>query len=206
MIEKIQDRIDNGLKIETTLYISGLFDIIKFLYAELNDLLKEENRFFGIVKSYSNSIIESFNRFNKTVTEEDIIIFGKILYLFRGNIHKEFKRLNSKGLSRADSVIVIINKLISIIDDVKESHPNTKEIRTVKKITQKLYDNIRNKSKLDPMYFFTNTIKECIIKGVVGKYQLDIFSIEDKIENKNILDGDGTRIDENNGQKIIVEL
>ena len=61
------------------------------------------------------NIKESYNRVSCKVSESDIEIYGKLLYLFKPLLKKEFRRLKSKKLSSGDSAIIMIHKILEII-------------------------------------------------------------------------------------------
>ena len=202
-MKDLDKRLDKEIQISEDMYSEGLLDITAFLYGELCRFLEEEGRFIGITKSYTHSMQESYSRMNKTVTEEDIDTYGRLLYLYKPLLRKEFKRLRSKKLSSGDSVIVIMNKILDIIFEEKTPRFRyTKEFRTVKKIVTKFYDNIRNPKKKDPLFILSNTIKTYMESGKVGKFPLHQFSLSDVVVQKVELSIPGERVDEEGGKKV----
>ena len=187
----IDDRVDQETQIPEDIYLEGLVDIVEFLCLELNEFLISEGRYLGITKSYMNSINESINRINSEVSEEDMITYGKILYLYKPIIKKEFKRLRNKRLSLGDSTIVIIKKLLDIIIPVGEKPINFRfyrESKTIKKVILKFFDNIKNYKKNDSLYQLSYSIKTYMPQGIVGKYSLDSISLLDQPNEKVKLD------------------
>ena len=81
-MKELDKRVDKDIQITEDLYSEGLLDITQFLCSELEIFLGEEGRYMGITKSYVHSIHESFSKMNKKVSESDIEVYGKILYLF----------------------------------------------------------------------------------------------------------------------------
>ena len=160
MKDIIENRVSKEIQIPEDTFLEGLLDITEFLFSELEKFLEEENRYHGITKSYMNTINIAFCRFNKEVSEDDVILYGKILYLFKPILKREFRRLKDKKLSLGDVTIVIINKILSIVSEEKTvSFRFSKELKTLRKIISKLFDNIKMKKKEDPLYQLSNSIK-----------------------------------------------
>lgn len=203
MKDSIEKRIAEGIQIPEDLYLEGLLDITSFLFSELKNFLEEENRYIGITKSYIHTVNLTFNKINQLVREEEINIYGKILYLYKPLLKKEFKRLRGKKLTSGDSVIVIINKILNIIfQDKGQDFRFHKEVRTLKKIISKFYNNIRNRRKEDSLYSLSNAIKEFKKDGIIGKYPLDTFSFVDAQNVKEELVNPGERLKEESECKV----
>lgn len=195
-MKELDKRVDKDIQITEDLYSEGLLDITQFLCSELEIFLGEEGRYMGITKSYVHSIHESFSKMNKKVSESDIEVYGKILYLFKPLLKREFRRLKSKKLSSGDSIIVMINKILEIIFTEKtQQFKYNKELRTIRKIINKFYENIRNPKKKDPLYILSNTIKLYKESGKIGKFPLDQFSLIDSNSDEKIeLESPGERV------------
>lgn len=195
-MKELDKRVDKDIQITEDLYSEGLLDITQFLCSELEIFLGEEGRYMGITKSYVHSIHESFSKMNKKVSESDIEVYGKILYLFKPLLKREFRRLKSKKLSSGDSIIVMINRILEIIFTEKtQQFKYNKELRTVRKIINKFYENIRNPKKKDPLYILSNTIKLYKESGKIGKFSLDQFSLIDSNSDEKIeLESPGERV------------
>lgn len=194
--------------VDEVTFALGLLDIVDFLFVDMQQLLKEEDRCFGIVKSYIHSISEAYSKINKDVDEETTVIYGKILYLFKPILRKEYKRLVERHLSPADADICIIRKLLSIIEEVPE-FTYKKEVKTIKKVIDKLWENIRNRSKKDNFYNLANLIKTYMTSGVIGKHSLDQFTLKVEERPKELFTGNPTRLlsEGTKGKKIMeVEL
>ena len=202
MRDSIEKRIHPDITVSEVLFAEGLFDTVGFLYSELKVALEEENRFFGIVKSYALSIDQAFSRFDSEISDDDIEIYGRILYLCKPSFLNEFRKLRSKKLTSGDCLIVIINKLLEVISGV-EGFSYRKELKTVKKIFSKLFDNIKNKNKKDSMYSLFNTIKELMSKGAVGKYVAEDINFKDINKPKNTLSGSGIRVNDESESKLL---
>lgn len=193
-MKNIDKRIDRDIIVNEDLFLSGLLDVSDFLCSSLKIFLEREGRFLGIVKSYISSIDGAFERFNKELEDEDYEVFGKILYLVKPIIMREFSRLKRKKLSEGDCVILMIRRLLMIAEEYPEfSH--RKEMKTVLKVVNKLFDNIRNKGKRDVMYNFSNQIKMLKNSGSVGKYTLDRLDLTLPSKEKSPLEDDGLRVD-----------
>ncbi len=169
-------------ELNITQYQEGIFDICEFLIVELTEFLKEEGRYKYRMLDYIKSIRDEFNKAHKVETEEDINIYGRVLYVINQSIIKDYQRLRIRRLSPADSVLCIILKLINVSESLEGENRFTEEQANVKKIIQKLYDNIRNKSKYDHLWKIENTIRESVERKKWGTLSLDDFSLR-KIEH-----------------------
>ena len=173
--------------------MDGLLDVIDFLYLELKQFLTEEGRCFGIVKSYLHSVQDAYTRIFDGVTDEKIETYGRILYLYKPLLRKEFTRLVERSLSPADAVIVIIRRLLQVVDEVTD-YEHRREVKTIKKITEKMYDNIRNHAKKDSLFLLANTVKTYMDSGKGGRYSHDIFKFALPEKVKEELKNPGDRL------------
>lgn len=196
-----ENRISKDIKIDEIQYARCLLDVIEFLSIELIEFLKKEGRFFGLAKSYMNSIKDSYSKLNKNILEEDMEMFDRVLYLFKPLIISEFNRLKQKRLSEGDSTICIMKRILEIISEIQDNH-NTKELNTVKKIIEKFYNNIKNKSKLDPLYYLSNFTRLNINNGNVGKYRSDVLNLNNSNLPKEKFIGDNVKLQEDSNNKI----
>ena len=134
------------------------------------------------------SVTNSFLKAHKLQTEEDINIYGRVLYVLNRSIEKEYKRLRIKRLSPADSLICIILKLINTSETLEGGENRFKgEQQKIKEIFQRFHDNIRNKAKNDHLWKIENTIREAVEIskwGTLSLDELDIYGIEHPAENK----------------------
>lgn len=200
MGNSIEKRIMPDISVSEELYISGLLDVTSYLCSELTSFLIEEERYVGITKSFMHSINDAFISINKDVEEDDIDIYEKILFLYKPIIVREFNRLKSKSLSPGDSTVIIIKKIIEIVSGHEYKH--NRELRTIRKVINKFFDNIKNRAKKDPLYNLSNTIKTYMEKGAIGKYSLDHISLKSENAEKQELIGTGIRINEETNNKI----
>lgn len=196
-----ENRISKDIKIDEIQYARCLLDVIEFLSIELTEFLKKEGRFFGLAKSYMNSIKDSYSKLNKNILEEDMEMFDRVLYLFKPLIISEFNRLKQKRLSEGDSTICIMKRILEIISEIQDN-PNIKELNTVKKIIEKFYNNIKNKSKLDPLYYLSNFTRLNINNGNVGKYRSDVLNLNNSNLPKEKFIGDNVKLQEDSNNKI----
>ena len=201
-MKNIDKRIDKDITINEDLFLSGLLDITDFLLVSLKVFLEKEGRFLGIVKSYMSSIDIAFEKFNNCLEDEDYEIFEKLLYLLKPIIIKEFNRLRRKKISEGDCVILIMRKLLNIIEENSE-YSYKREVKTILKIINKLFNNIRNKGKKDAMYNFSNQIKILKSSGYIGKYSLDKLDLTQLVREKSLLEDDGLRVDLSSENSII---
>ena len=200
MGNSIEKRIMPDISVSEELYISGLLDVTSYLCSELTSFLIEEERYVGITKSFMHSINDAFISINKDVEEDDIDIYEKILFLYKPIIVREFNRLKSKSLSPGDSTVIIIKKIIEIVSGHEYKH--NRELRTIRKVINNFFDNIKNRAKKDPLYNLSNTIKTYMEKGAIGKYSLDHISLKSENAEKQELIGTGIRINEETDNKI----
>lgn len=202
--EVLLSRCNPGLVVSRDVYLSGLLDTMDYLILELESMLKEEGRFFGIVKSYYNSIHEAYSKIYSETAEDDSEIYGKILYLFKPIFKSEFSFLsNSRHLSKADAVIVILHRMTDIMIDLAEDYPHKNELKTINKVVTRLYDNIRNRGKEASLFKFSNALRTFIDSGVVGKFTLEQFSFQDSPKEDETLVRSGVRIKDESEDKII---
>ena len=191
-----------GEYVAPPVYASGLTRLVEYMLVDLNDLLEKEGRRFGIVLSYLDSI---YQECQKMTLDNDDDISERIIYLFKPLILAEHKRLTKKHLSKADSVITLLRKLLEIIQSVTD-FPYQKEIDSLKKIVDKLWDNIRNKSKLTSLENFEKTITDFMEEGVIGKYGAEKFSILEEEEKRcrKPLEGNGVMVEMEQGKVLEV--
>lgn len=196
----IEKRIMPDIKVSDELYIGGLLDVTSYLCSELTSFLIEENRYIGITKSFIHSINLAFEKINQGITDEEVDIYEKILFLYKPLIIKEFNRLKSKKLSPGDSVIIIVRKILEIVSGHEYKH--NKELRTLRKVIGNFYKNIKNRNKRDPMYNLSNIIKTYMGKGIIGKCNLDHISLNNNEKEKEELVGSGVRLNEETKNKV----
>lgn len=182
MKSSIDKRIDTEITVSESLFACGLLDITDFLCSSLKVFLEKEGRYLGIVKSYMNTLDQTYNKFNQNLSEVDSDIYGRILFLLKPILIKEFIRLRKKKISEGDCIIVMIKKILSIISEIPEFQFR-KEVKTGLKVITRMYDNIKNRFKKDALYNFSNIIRSKMALGQIGKYSLDKFDLTE-IENK----------------------
>lgn len=187
-------------KILAIKYKEGIFDVCTYLLSEMKVFLEIENRYYGRVKSYMNNIRDAVKDSEKKTNEEDFDTYGRILYILRPQIYKDFSRLGKKKLSPADRIIVIIHKILSILESIDlqdEIFKYEREARIINKVITKMYDNIRNRGKEDSLYYLTDLIIQSISQERFGKKiydQLDLISIEFPKPKEKTIDGEETLI------------
>lgn len=192
-ISKILDQ--ENVEKNHQLYAAGLLDVVNFLEADLWGQLEEENRLRGIVKTYQKKINTAFSKINSSTTESDILLFGKILYLHKGLLRKEFNRLTTKRLSPADASITIIRRLLSVILEVEDIEGKA-EVESIKEVIDNLWEYIKNRSKNDSLFNLADVVKTNLNKGSLGKYALDEFTLKEPEYTKDPIQDDGVRLNE----------
>lgn len=204
----IKDREDKDIKLSEYEYLRGLLHIVYFLFNDLEKLLFIEGRYFGITVIYMNIVRNSYRKIKEDDTESDISNFGRIVYLFKPSIMKEYKKLRRRRVSEADCVISIIKKILDIVVEDKDS-TYYKSVKKLHKLTNKLFDNIKNNGKNSSMYSLVSNLKNYINSGIVGKYPLSNFSVieeERKKERGREIQGSKVKIDLDSDNKVIEEV
>lgn len=197
----LEKRINPDIQVPEEIYITGLIDVSSFLFSELEVFLEDEGRYFGITKSYIHSINQALGKIYSDTTEEDADIYEKILFLYKPILLREFKRLTGKRLSPGDAVIVIVKKILEICSS-HEGYKHGKELRTMKKIITKFFDNIKNNRKKDSLYLLSSVIKTYMEAGVIGKFNLSQLDLKELDAPKVIMTGSGIRMDEESENKV----
>ena len=192
-ISKILDQ--ENVEKNRQLYAAGLLDVVGFLVTDLWEQLEEENRLRGIVKKYREKVYSAYYHIDSSVTESDILLFGKILYLHKGLLRKEYNRLTTKRLSPADASITITRRLLSIILEVDDLEHKS-DIESVKEVIDNLWEYIKNRSKQDSLFNLADTVKTNLNKGSLGKYTLDEFTLKEPEYTKDPIQDDGVRLNE----------
>lgn len=200
-MRNINKRIDPNIMISEDLFSSSLIDVTDFLCFNLKGFLEKEGRYLGIVKSYTNSMDNAYERFNKDLEDEDIEVFGRTLYLLKPILVREFLRLKNKKLSEGDCIILMIRKILQIVQE-NPDYSHRREAKTLLKIINSMYDNIKNRNKKDSMYNFSNTIKNLKQVGAVGKYSIDTLELISEKKEKEVYQGDGLLLESESESKI----
>lgn len=195
-------------EINITQYQEGILDICDFLVVELTEFLKDEGRYKYRMLDYIKSIRDEFNNMNKNVTEEDINIYGRVLYVLNRSITRDYQRLRMKRLSPADSVLCIMLKLINVSESLEGGENRfTKEQSKIKEVIQKLYNNIRNKAKYDHLRKIENSIRESVVIkkwGTLSLDEYDLYHVEHPEENPKTQDviGEKNTWGSSNGKEV----
>lgn len=190
MIENfnLDKRVQLDVNINDSEWMDGLIDITQFLFTELKTLLRDENRFFGIVPTYFKELQTSYNSFNEAyINESDIDRLGRILYLIKPVIISEYRKLCQRKLSKADSVITIYKKIIDLLININEENSDynhLKEIKNINKIITKLFNNIRNNGKNSSLINLTDSIKKYMKDGLIGRMSLHELSFKESEQKK----------------------
>lgn len=173
---------DSKENVDLNTYTAGLLDVVDFMICDMVGFLKEEGRYLGVVKSYINSIREAYDKINKDGVDEDTIdTYDKILYLLKNALLRTFRRLNKKGLSKADCIICMVHKILGILKETPD-FTYYRELRTIDKIITKLFDNIRHRAKNDAMFFLADLIRECMKNKYLGKFAQGKIDFSEEVE------------------------
>lgn len=159
-------------------YCEALLDICQFLHCEMQYFLECDGRFRGGAKTYWCNMREAWKKMNRSVTQEDIEIYGQVLFILRGSVYKEFSRLKNKRLSCADRITVIIKKTLEIITEyMPDDFRFRRELDSAYKAVSRLYENIKCWGKKDPLFAYSSKIRSAIEERKSGKYPLDDFDL-----------------------------
>ena len=146
-----------------------------------------------------NNLRDAFQSSDQKITEDDLEIYGRVLYVVRFQIYKDFTRLGQKRLSAADRIIVIIKKLLDLSDNIpiesEEEYRFERETRTIKKVITRMFENIRNRAKEDSLYTLSNLITQSVAEERYGKISyntFDLISIEYPKPKELVLKGEET--------------
>lgn len=155
------------------------------------------------------NIEKAISHFNRGCTEDDCDIYGKIFYLFKPIIMKEFYKLDSRKLSKADCLIVMCKRILDLVETVGKECEYIKigDIRKVNLIITKMYDRIRNRNKQLELKYMISQMKEYMEEGRVGKSQIDEFSISSEISKRESykqqpIVNNGTILEETKGTEL----
>lgn len=179
----LEKRVSSDKNISLIDWNESLIDVCQFLSTELKFYMSKENRNFGIVKLYFNELDNSFKAFNKDSDEEKINIYGSVLFLIKPVILSVYEKLKSRRLSEADSIIVILNKILSSIIQ-KDNCIHKSEVEAISKIIENLWKNIRNSQKNSSLNFLVNTVEKYRTVGKTGKHNSDEFSFAERKKEK----------------------
>ena len=174
--------------------VKGIIDICDSLVTDLIKFLKDEGRYKYRMIGYMKKISDTFESLYDTQEDEDIEVYERILYLMHKSIHHDYKRLRSRKLSPADSVICILRKLLE----------NVPEFSEVKEIIQGFYDNIKNRAKLDKLTKIGVSLEE-VEGGSIGKLRLpdiNLYSIEHPSPRSQELIGESQEWGKTDGREI----
>ncbi len=191
-------------RITLTEWKEGLIDVCGFLRIELIQFLKDEGRYHGRVKSFMNNIRDAVAVLESQTTEDEIEVYGRVLSVIRNTISSEFRRLGYRRLSPADRVIVLIHRIVEILenDTVNENFRYQRELGIIKKVIDKLFDNIRTRGKMDELPTLTDLIKRSMETERCGKFRcdvLDLYHVEHPAPKEMTLTGPETLL--NSGPK-----
>lgn len=176
MLDKsITERLSKD-KTSRKLHFAGLLTILANLSTDLEELLYEEMRFFGRAKQYMKSVDSIFKTILIDDGDENRKIYNRIKYLYKPVIINVFNLLQSKKLSKADSIIVIINRFLSVLESYDTEWKDS--LKECKSIITNLFDNIRYNTKYSNLSSLTNSINDLISMNALGKYELDYITVQ----------------------------
>lgn len=180
----LEKRVQTDSNTTTEDYINGIVVLCKELVDPLKTYLEEEGRFHGIMIKYMEDINKALANILKTGLDK------KILYLYKPAIIIEFNKLVRRHVSKADSLICILHKILQLIVEYEDN----KKLKKFYKIISRIYNNIKNNAKKSSLFFLISSIRKYMILGLVGKYEMNkIQLLKPKVE-KTKLDKNITEI------------
>lgn len=183
MLDKsITERLSKD-KTSRKLHFAGLLTILANLSTDLEELLYEEMRFFGRAKQYMKSVDSIFKTILIDDGDENRKIYNRIKYLYKPVIINVFNLLQSKKLSKADSIIVIINRFLSVLESYDTEWKDS--LKECKSIITNLFDNIRYNTKYSNLSTLTNSINDLISMNALGKFELDYITVQKPTKELN---------------------
>jgi hypothetical protein len=182
----LERRMQKDLIVSEDVYIGGLFDIIQWLVLDLEGYCKDENRYFGVMLSYFKTMRDEFSRFNMDCDNDLCTIYGKIFYLYKPIVVKEFGKLETRKLSQADRIIVMIKRILDMLEEegsIRE-YKKLENIKNVNIIITKMFDRIRNDGKKAGLNYMIKIMRQNIDTGKVGKISVDEYSMKSEVEKR----------------------
>lgn len=201
MIDNIKRRIDfEAEPVEGNLYPDALMNVVGELTWNLQGKLEQEGRFYGMAKSYINSMWDAMTDICPEITEKEEEIYFKINYLFRKALQREYNWLVLRQrLSEGDAIVVILKKLLDVISKkISAEYPYTKRIKTLEKLIGKFFNNIKNEKKEVELKSLVDGFYTCWKYGRVGKYttkKIELPDLKNRILELEVLENPGERID-----------
>lgn len=201
MIEEIKRRSDWKEKVEDyKLYTDALLNLVGELTNQLQKKLTQENRFKGMAKSYVNSMWDAMEDICPVITDEEEVIYQKILYLFKKTIQREYNALVlHRRLSQGDATITILLRILESINErILDDYPWARKVKTLEKLARKFYDNIKNPKKEVNLLDLYDGIQECWRRGKIGRFttrKLELPDLRKNIMELDILENPGERME-----------
>lgn len=206
------DRILQGTIIPLPQYLCAVLNLTEELTRNLTEKLKKEGRWSGLAKSYVHSMWEAFSHTNIEITEEEEEVFERLLWLMKKTISYEYNSLiKTRKLSEGDSMIVILKRTFEIVlEKAPEGWEYTRRVRTLLKLIDKFFTNIKNPKKSVRLFSYSDFLKGCIEKGSIGKRSISRLDIPGNITPRGmelieILETPGNRLEEEDS-RIIGEM
>lgn len=180
------DRILQGKTINLPQYLDSVLNLTEILTKNLVEKLEKENRYSGLAKSYIHSMWDAFSYTTQEITDEEYDIFCRVLWLMKKTLTYEYNSLiRVKNLSEGDSIVVLLKRTFEILlEKAPEDWEYLRRVRTLLKLVDKFFDNIRNKKKFARLFTYTDTLKGYMERGLIGKRG---------IENINLPSSTGVR-------------
>lgn len=168
-------------------------DLLKFL--------KDEGRYKYRMVSYMKTITNAFESLYDSQTDEDIEIYERIIYRMHKSLYEDYRRLRSKKLTPADSVICLALKLLTIT----EEYIKTEGLSEATDILRGFHNNIKNKGKYDKLMKTESTLKESLGTLELGKLRLpdiDLYSVEHPVPRTQEILGESDTWGESKGTEV----
>ena len=181
----------------------GLLDVCQFLETELKQFLIDEDRFKFRVERFWDIIYSENNSMNESVSKEDISVYGKMLFLLRRPIYSEYNYLRRRGVSKADSAITIIHKILGFSEELGE-FKFSKEQKLIKEVVDQLWENIKNTNKNISLKVLVGKMRSILKNELKEVPRCDSLNLRDQ-EKIKILDKE-TKFYQGAGSEKSIEL
>lgn len=178
MDKSITERL-NKKKTTKRIHLSGLLTILANLSTDLEELLYEEKRLFGKAKQYMKDLDSIFKTIIIDDSPEIRVEYNQIKYLYKPIIIKEFSYLVGKKLSKADSIIVILNRFLSILESYESEWKD--QIKKCKEIITNFFERIKYNTKYINLSYLTNSMNDLIQLNSLGRYELNYITVQNLV-------------------------
>lgn len=186
---KIRDRIQIGVRVSESDYIKGIIYILNYLFQDYEKCIVFEGRLKGVMLVYRDEINLAMYNLLIDLSDEEYDHCCRIVYLFKGLIYREYRKLIKARLSKADAILVIIKRILEFLDE-EGQFVEYIDLGEINAIVNQLYNNIRWRTKGSKLKGLMMNLKDFYSSGSIGRFVDSEFSVieeENKYLNKSEL-------------------